>query len=222
MARSPVRSVGGYVRDAASDRLFEALGRMGFHVLIYGRPNELEDATPFAEDTAHASYDPEYATRLWRVLLQVERVFQEFRSRFIGKCSPVHFFWGSFDLAVTRFSGRPAPLHPGGIPNLPDRVVREAYSHEVSSCGFWPGGGAHPYPLFYSYAYPEPEGFASASAAPSEAFYSTDLREWILPYDAIRESKSPDHELLAFLETTYRAAAENADWPAELTTRFQM
>lgn len=202
------------------DTLLGKLEKLGFTVAIYGRPNELEDATPFAEDTAHGSYDPEYATHFWRVLVQVERVFQEFRSRFIGKCSPVHFFWGSFDLAVTRFSGRPAPPHPGGIPNLPDWVAREAYSHEVSSCGFWPGGGVHPFPLFYSYAYPEPEEFASASVEPDQAFYSSDLREWVLPYDAVREAASPDDVLLAFLETSYQAAAEKAKWDADLTDRL--
>src|SRR5690606_21470496 len=147
-----------------------------------------------------------------RVLAQTDRVFQQFRARFIGKCSPVHFFWGSFDLAVTRFSGRHAPPHPGGIPNLPDWVAREAYSHEVSSCGFWTGGGPHPFPLFYSYAYPEPEGFASVAVEPSGAFYSNDLREWVLPYDVVREAASPDDALLAFLETTYEAAAELGGW----------
>ncbi len=136
---------------------------LGLGVSIHGSPNELEDGTPFAEDHAHASYDPEAANRFWRVLAQSDRVFQRFRAGFVGKCSPVHFFWGSFDLAVTRFSGRTAPPHPGGIPNLPDWVVREAYSHKVSSCGFWPGGGPHPFPLFYSYAYPEPEGYKSAT-----------------------------------------------------------
>jgi hypothetical protein len=160
----------------------------------------------------HSSYDPEYAARFWRVLVQAGRVFQEFRARFIGKCSPIHFFWGAFDLAVTRFSGRPAPPHPGGAPNCPDWVMREAYSHELSSCGFWPGGGPHPFPFFYSYAYPEPDGFPSAAVKPEGAFYSTDLREWILPYDVVREATSPDDALLAFLETTYQATAELGHW----------
>jgi hypothetical protein len=144
--------------------------------------------------------------------VQADRVMTRFRARFDGKCSPVHFFWGSFDLAVTRFSGRPAPVHPGGIPHLPDWITREAYSHEVSSCGFWPGGGPHPFPLFYSYAYPEPEGFSSARVEPEGAFYSSELREWVLPYDAVRAAPSPEDTLLAFLETTYAAAAELGRW----------
>jgi hypothetical protein len=142
----------------------------------------------------------------------VDRVFHLFRSRFIGKCSPVHFFWGAPDLAVTRFSGRRAPQHPGGIPNLPDWVAREAYSHEVSSAGFWPGGGPVPYAAFYSYAYPEPAGFAAAPVRPRQASYNTDMREFILPYDAVRESASPDDTLLEFLQSTYEAAADLAHW----------
>ena len=192
--------------------LLGTLDRMGLAVAIHGRPNELEDATPFAEDRAHSAYDSQYAERMWRVLVQANRVFNAFRARFIGKCSPVHFFWGSFDLAVTRFSGRRAPEHPGGVPNLPDWIVREAYSHEVSSCGFWPGGGPHPFPLFYSYAYPEPKGFATAKIEPEGAFYSAELREWVLPYEFVRNSASPDDALLAFLEKTYEAAAVNGRW----------
>ena len=192
--------------------LFSRLESLGLAVAIHARPNELEDATPFAEDRSHDAYDAPYVMRFWRVLVQADRVFRRFRARFIGKCSPVHFFWGSFDLAVTRFSGRPAPAHPGGIPNLPDWIVREAYSHEVSSCGFWPGGGAHPFPLFYSYAYPEPHGFSTAAAAPAEAFYSQNLREWVLPYEAVRNAASPDEALLAFLQTTYDAAADSGRW----------
>jgi Family of unknown function (DUF5996) len=163
----------------------------------------------FSEDRAHASYDPEYARRFWTVLLQADRVFKLFRSGFIGKCSPVHFFWGSFDLAVTRFSGRRAPLHPGGVPNLSDEVVQEAYSHEVSSAGFWPGGGVIEYPAFYSYAYPEPAGFPSAAARPEAAFYSEEMREFILPYDAVRAAEST---LLQFLQSTYEAAASAGNW----------
>lgn len=194
------------------DALLGKLRELKFDVAIHGSPNELEDATPFAQDGSHKSYDPEYATRFWRVLVQADRVFQAFRAHFIGKCSPIHFFWGSFDLAVTRFSGRPAPAHPGGIPHLPDWVVREAYSHEVSSAGFWPGGGPHRFPLFYSYAYPEPDGFAASAVQPEGAFYSNDLREWILPYDAVRRAAQPDRALLAFLETSYAAAAELNRW----------
>lgn len=203
------------------EALMSTLADLDLGVSIHGRPNELEDATPFAEDQKHAAYDPEYATRCWRVLAQSDRVLQQFRARFIGKCSPVHFFWGGFDLAVTRFSGRPAPQHPGGVPHLPDWVAREAYSHEVSSGGFWPGGGPHRFPFFYSYAYPEPEGFAAASVAPAEAFYSTDLGEWILPYDVVQEAASPDAVLLAFLETTYDAAADLARWDRPALERLE-
>jgi hypothetical protein len=146
------------------------------------------------------------------VLLQSDRVFQRFRSRYLGKCSPVHYFWGAPDLAVTRFSGRPAPPHPGGIPNLPDAVTREAYSHEVSSAGFWAGGGPVPYPAYYSYAYPEPAGFGQASVQPAQAYYHPTLREFILPYDAVRESNEPDAALLAFLQSTYEAAADLGRW----------
>jgi hypothetical protein len=192
--------------------LLGTLERLGVPVAIHGSPNELEDATPFSEDAAERPYDPEFANRFWRVLVQSERVMREFRARFVGKCSPIHFFWGSFDMAVTRFSGRRAPEHPGGIPNLPDWVAREAYSHEVSSAGFWTGGGPHPFPLFYSYAYPEPDGFARARVEPEGAFYSTELREWVLPYDAVREAESPDAALLAFLESSYAAAAGLGGW----------
>ena len=192
--------------------LFEELDRLGLAVTIHGSPNEVDPAIPFAEDETHAAYDAEFAHRFWLALLQADRVLRDFRASFIGKCSPVHFFWGSFDLAVTRFSGRPAPPHPGGIPNLPDRVVREAYSHEVSSAGFWPGGGPHPFPLFYSYAYPEPAGFAGAPVRPDGAFYSRDLREFVLPYDAVRTAASPDRALLAFLQSTYEAAAGLGGW----------
>lgn len=192
--------------------LFQTLEAMQLPVTISGTPNEIENAIPFAQDRQHASYDPEYANRFWRVLAQADRILRTFRAEFVGKASPVHFFWGSFDLAVTRFSGRRAPLHPGGVPNLPDWVAQEAYSHEVSSAGFWPGGGPHPFPLFYSYAYPEPPDFNSASVRPREAFYSTALREFVLPYDAVRESASPDQTLLEFLTSTYDAAADLAKW----------
>jgi hypothetical protein len=179
---------------------------------IHARPNELEDATPFAEDEAHASYDAEFAHRFWRILVSTDRVLRLFRSAFVGKCSPVHVFWGGADIAVTRFSGRPAPVHPGGIPNLPDAVVREAYSHEVSSAGFWPGGSGLAAPAFYSYAYPEPPAFREAAVAPAEAYYHDVLREFILPYDALRQAASPDETLLAFLESTYDAASRLGHW----------
>jgi hypothetical protein len=191
---------------------FAALSELGLHVRINAVPNEMQDAIPFEQNHAHASYDAEYANRFWRVLAQADRVLKEFRSGFIGKCSPVQFFWGSLDLAATRFSGRRAPEHPGGVPHLPDWVVREAYSHEVSSCGFWPGGGAVPFPAFYSYAYPEPEGYASATVRPAQAYYDAALREFILPYDAVREAGSPDAVLLDFLQTTYEAAADLGGW----------
>jgi hypothetical protein len=193
-------------------RLMAQLDALALPVRINRKPNEIADPTPFDQDETHAAYDPDYANRFWRVLVQADRVFKVFRARFIGKCSPVHFFWGGPDLAVTRFSGRPAPEHPGGIPHLPDRVTREAYSHEVSSAGFWWGGGPLPYAAFYSYAYPEPEGFAKARVEPAAALYNTDLHEFILPYDAVRQADSPDDTLLAFLQTTYEAAAGLARW----------
>jgi hypothetical protein len=200
-------------------RLMEEMARLDLPVRIHMRPNEVADPIPFDRDETHAAYDPEYANRFWRVLVQSERVFREFRGRFIGKCSPVHFFWGAPDLAVTRFSGRVAPEHPGGIPNLPDRVTREAYSHEVSSAGFWPGGGPVPYATFYSYAYPEPAGFSSAGVRPREAFYSPDLHEFLLPYDAVRGSGEPDSVLLDFLQSTYDAAANLGKWDRKALER---
>ena len=192
--------------------LFATLEDMGLFVAIHGSPNEVEEAIPFAKDRQHASYDPEYANRFWHAVAQADRVCRKFRAGFIGKASPVHFFWGGFDLAVTRFSGRTAPAHPGGVPNLPDWIAREAYSHEVSSAGFWPGGGPHPFPLFYSYAYPEPKRFAAAAVQPEDAFYSEALREFVLPYDAVRQSVTPDATLLEFLESTYEAAADLGKW----------
>ncbi|OGW47095.1 MAG: hypothetical protein A2078_05625 [Nitrospirae bacterium GWC2_57_9] len=193
-------------------KLIDELKKFGLQVSICKLPNEVADPISFDRDEIHRTYDREYANRFWRVLVQADRVFKEFRARFIGKCSPVHFFWGGPDLAVTRFSGRKAPEHPGGIPHLPDWITREAYSHEVCSCGFWPGGGAIPYPLFYSYAYPQPPGFATARVRPDEAFYNSDLREFILPYDAVRTAKSPDDKLLEFLQSTYEAAAGLGHW----------
>ena len=193
-------------------RLMEEMARLDLHVKIHTRPNEVPDAIPLDQDETHHAYDPEYVNRFWRVLAQADRVFKTFRARFTGKCSPVHVFWGAPDLAVTRFSGRRAPEHPGGVPNLPDWVAREAYSHEVSSCGFWPGGPPIAYAAFYAYAYPEPAGFAAAPVKPAEAFYSTDLREFILPYDVVRTSKAPDDTLLDFLQTTYEAAANLGKW----------
>src|SRR5213592_3978593 len=179
--------------------VMNTLAELELPVTINTTPNEIQEAIPFERDETHRSYDRDYANRFWRVLLQADRVFKNFRSRFCGKCSPVHFFWGSFDLAVTRFSGRPAPPHPGGVPHLPDAVAREAYSHEVSSAGFWPGGGGPvEYAAFYSYAYPAPQGFTSAAVRPEQAFFSRELGEFILPYDAVRNSPDPEGELMEF------------------------
>ena len=208
---------GGFALEPQSVAVFYArlmgeLRKLDLDVRIDGRPNEVADPIRFEEDEVHRAYDAEFASRFFRVLVQADRVFKTFRARFTGKCSPVHFFWGAPDLAVTRFSGRRAPQHPGGVPHLPDAVAREAYSHEVSSCGFWPGGGAVPYAAFYSYAYPEPAGFAAARVTPAGAFYSNDLREFILPYDVVRAASDPDETLLAFLQSTYEAAADLANW----------
>jgi hypothetical protein len=192
--------------------IFAALRALDIEVVIRKKPNEVARPILFDEDRTHASYDAGYARRCWRALAQADRVLKEFRARFIGKCSPVHFFWGSFDLAVTRFSGRRAPEHPGGVPNLPDWVVRDAYSHEVSSGGFWPGNEAVPFPAFYAYAYPEPKGFPEAAVRPGSAFYSRELKEFILPYAEVRQADSPDRRLLEFLQSTYEAAADLGHW----------
>jgi hypothetical protein len=192
--------------------VMSALDDLGLPVHIDEIPNEIADAVPFSLDRTHGAYDAEFAHRFWRVLVQANRLFNQFRSSFLGKCSPIHFFWGSFDLAVTRFSGRRAPPHPGGVPNLPDEVVREAYSHEVSSAGFWPGGGGLDQAAFYSYCYPEPEGFRTSAVRPKEAFFSEALSEFLLPYDAVRTAPDPDAALLAFLDSTYDAAANTGNW----------
>jgi hypothetical protein len=195
--------------------VLRSLEEMGLGVRIDPRPSEIEGSPDLDEDREHGSYDPDAARRFGQVLVQVDRVFKLFRSRFLGKASPVHFFWGSFDLAVTRFSGRRAPRHPGGIPNLPDWVSREAYSHEVSSCGFWPGADRSPQPVFYSYAYPEPDGFSEEKIRPASAFYHEDMGEFFLPYDAVRTAPDPDDALLDFLQTTYEAAANRGRWNRE-------
>lgn len=188
-----------------------ALESLGMPVTIWTTPVEVADRTPFEKDQKHAAYDPEYAQRFWRILAQASRVLKEFRCRFTGKVSPVHFFWGAFDLAITRFSGRQAPPHPGA-PNVAHFVAVEAYSHEVSSCGFWPGGGPVDEPVFYAYAYPEPKGFRDYSIQPPEAFYHTGMGEYLLPYDVVRTAKSSDEVLLSFLQSTYEAAATSANW----------
>lgn len=187
------------------------LHSLGIDVKILARPVEVEEAIPFAQDDRHASYDAAAVHRWWLALVQVNRIFAEFRSRFIGKASPVHFFWGAFDLAVTRFSGRPAPRHPGGAPNCADWVMHEAYSHELSSAGFWPGAGLGE-PAFYSYAYPEPAGYRDYPIRPNVAYYHDGLRELILPYDAVRTAEQPDETLLQFLQSAYEAAATLAQW----------
>ena len=189
-----------------------ALNELDLTVKIDLLPNEIPNPIPFDLDEQHRSYDPEYANRFWRVLVQADRVFKEFRSRFCGKCSPVHFFWGAPDLAVTRFSGRAAPKHPGGIPHLPDAITREAYSQEVSSLGFWPGADAMPQAIFYSYAYPEPKGFSQAKVKPDAASYNAQFHEFVLPYDAVRTAKSPDDAILDFAQSTYDAASELGNW----------
>jgi hypothetical protein len=193
------------------DDVMAALAALGVEVTIFAVPNEVADPIPFREDRVHASYDADAARRFWQALVQVDRVFKLFRSGFLGKASPVHFFWGSFDLAVTRFSGRAAPPHPGGVPGLPDRITREAYSHEVSSAGFWPGNDAYPHAAFYSYAYPEPSGFRDRPMPPGAAFDET-LGEFILPYDVLRSAADPDALLLDFLQASYEAAADCAHW----------
>ncbi|MBS0451153.1 MAG: hypothetical protein JSS14_07555 [Proteobacteria bacterium] len=197
-------------------QLMKELGTAGFAVKINAMPNEVANPIRFVDDETHASYDAQAMHRFWRALVQVDRVFRMFRTSFLGKCSPVHFFWGSFDLALTRFSGRTAPVHPGGFAGLPDAVTREAYSHEVSSAGFWPGNEAYPQAAFFSYAYPTPKGFAQVAVGPDQAFWSEAFGEWMLPYDAVRTAADPDAALLAFLGTTYHAAAELSDWDRTL------
>lgn len=195
----------------------EALYNLGVKTSIWTTPVEVPERIPFEQDNTHSSYDPEYAQRHWRVLLQADRVLKEFRSRFIGKVSPVHFFWGAFDLAVTRFSGRRAPEHPG-VPNVARSVMLEAYSHEVSSCGFWPGAGLGE-PAFYAYAYPEPEGFRDYQVQPDGAYYNKDWGEFILPYEDVRTADLPDEKLLAFLQSTYVAAATLSHWDRDSLER---
>jgi hypothetical protein len=190
----------------------DALESLGAATRIVPTPNELADAVPFPQDHASRVYDPEIARDFWRALVQIERVFGRFRSRFLGKCSPIHFFWGGADFAVTRFSGRSAPRHPGGVPHLPDAVTCEAYSHEVSSAGFWAGDERAPEPSFYSYAYPTPADFSDAPVAPSAALFSETLGEFLLPYEAVRRAENPDEILLGFLQSTYEAAANLGGW----------
>jgi Family of unknown function (DUF5996) len=201
------KSVAGFY-----NAIMAALAELGIHAAIDEMPNELPEPIKFSLDHKHASYDPDAVRRLFQILVNTDRVMKQFRTSFLGKASPVHFFWGSFDLAVTRFSGRRAPRHPGGVPHLSDAVACEAYSHEVSSAGFWPGSGAIDYPAFYSYAYPEPAGFRTTPVTPKAAFFSEALGEFILPYDAVRTAANPEQALLEFLQSTYEAAANAAKW----------
>ena len=200
---------------SVADFYAELMGRLrglGLETRIWTTPVEIPDAVPFELDRSHAAYDAEYAARFWRVLVQVDRVLTEFRGQFLGKASPVHFFWGSFDMAVTRFSGRRAPRLESNSPNLGAWVMQEAYSHELSSCGFWPGNGGFGKAAFYSYAYPEPTNFASASIHPGATYYDQDLGQHILPYDAVRQSQSPDEDLMEYLRSSYAAAADLGHW----------
>jgi Family of unknown function (DUF5996) len=197
----------------------QRLRRLGIDVSIWTMPVEIEGAVPFEKDLGHAHYDPEYAARFRQALIQAARVLTEFRARFIGKASPVHFFWGSFDLAVTRFSGRTAPPPQSATPNVKPWVMAEAYSHEVSSCGFWPGNGGYGQPAFYVYAYPEPAGYGDTPLRTADAFYDKDLGQFILPYDAVRKARDPDALLLGFLQDTYEAAADLAKWDRKALER---
>ncbi|MEO1251353.1 MAG: DUF5996 family protein [Pseudomonadota bacterium] len=194
------------------ERFLTSLDKIGAPTDLHGSPNEVPDPVPFAAQTIAGGYDPDAAHDFWTALVFVDSVFRKFRTGFLGKSSPSHLFWGSFDLAVTRFSGRPAPLHPGGFPALPDEITREAYSHEVSSTGFWPGGGGVDEAAFYSYAYPVPDGFKDANVAPAAAYFHDNLGEFVLPYAAVRESDDPAGALMTFLESTYEAVADLAGW----------
>lgn len=210
------KEIGLYPRSVADfyAEVMRALAGLGLAIRINELPNEIPDAIPFSQDRVHAAYERDYAERFWRILVQVERVLFRFRTAFIGKCSPVHFFWGSFDLAVTRFSGRKAPpfVPSGAVPNMPGAVELDAYSDEVSSAGFWPGGQGVDYPAFYSYASPAPEGFSTAAILPADAFWNKDLSQFNLPYDAVRTAKDPEATLMEFLASTYEAAANLGRW----------
>jgi len=192
--------------------LFERLTLMGIDAPIYAKPNEMEVAVPFEKDDIHFHYDKHQINLFWQALVKIETVFTRFRSKFNGKCSPVHFFWGGFDLAVTRFSGRKAPKHAGGVPNMPLEVMQEAYSHEVSSCGFWPGNDSFPHPVFYAYCYPTPQSYKDQPVNPKQAFYNKDLGEFMLYYEDVRTAPDPETFLLEFLQSTYAAAATTGHW----------
>jgi hypothetical protein len=214
-----IRSSEGGIRTVALEPMsvadfyaqtMAALGQLGIDAPIHATPNEVPEATPFAEDHLHASYDRDAVSLFWRQLLQADRVLGNFRSHFVGKVSPVHFYWGAMDLACTRFSGRPAPRHPGGAPNCPAWVMVEGYSAELSSAGFWPGGGDEG--AFYTYSYPEPDGFAEYPVGPAGAYYSRELQEFLLPYEVVAEADDPDAALTEFLQSTYEAGAVLGSW----------
>lgn len=193
-------------------QVFEKLAMLDINVSIYPVPSEIEGGIPFDKDEVHKSYDPVQMQNFWEAIVKIHNVFTRFRAHYIGKSSPVHFFWGAFDLAVTRFSGRDAPLHAGEAPNMPARVMQEAYSKEVSSCGFWPGNDQYPHPSFYAYAYPAAAEFSKQTVLPSETFYSDELGEYLLPYEAVQQSENPEQALLDFMQSTYEAAANTANW----------
>lgn len=201
------RTVADFYQD-----LFGKLAQLGLDIKIHGAPNEMDPAIPFAQNTENKSYDPEAATTIWQAMLRANEAFNKFRSAFIGKCSPVHLFWGAFDLAVTRFSGNPAPLHPGGMPNMPLEVMQEAYSKEVSSAGFWLGSKDSPMPVFYAYAYPSDANFSKQEVLPKEAFYSPEMGEFFLKYEDVSKSGDPEKALFDFLQTTYEAAVNTSEW----------
>ena len=213
-----IQKIGLYPRTVADfyKELFEKLKLMGIEVKIYAKPNEVDPAIPFAQDDQHKIYDAVQMNLYWRALVKINSVFMRFRAEFTGKCSPVHLFWGAFDLAVTRFSGREAPLHPGGAPNMSDKVMQEAYSHEVSSAGFWGGSPAFPHPAFYSYCYPTPDDFGKQTVEPPEAFYSNEMGEFFLLYENVQRSENPEQMLLQFLRSTYTAAAQTGNWDKKL------
>lgn len=195
--------------------LFRLLREIGLDIDIHPRPNELPDNTPFYDNQWQGSYDAEAVTNFWRAMVKINCVFQHFRGEFIGKSSPVHLFWGAFDLAVTRFSGRPAPPHPGGVPNMPLDVMQEAYSQEVSSAGFWPGSDDFPQPVFYAYCYPTPNDYGQQLVHPEAAYYSTEMGEFFLPYEVVQQAEDPENTLLRFLQSTYEAAAKTGHWDRE-------
>jgi hypothetical protein len=211
-------TMGLYSRTVADfyKEIFSKLESIGINVKIHSRPNELAMAIPFRQNTINKTYDPDMANVLWQAMLKANEVLTQFRSGFIGKVSPVHLFWGAFDLAVTRFSGRKAPLHQGGMPNIPLEIMQEAYSQEVSSAGFWPGSNEFPYPVFYSYAYPTPEDFGKQKVLPEQAYYSTVMQEFFLNYADVQKADDPEKKLWDFLVSTYNATAETAKWNRNL------